>query len=99
MNAHRYRLPLVAITEFVPELRFGGSIFTLPTYGMAIAEDWSRRAEQLADYAHHAIYYAMIRPDGVGRVYTLPGVADPVVTYALTERDWRRLAEGRQSRR
>jgi len=36
----------------------------------------------------------MIRPDGVGRIYTLPGVADPVVTYALTERDWRRLAEG-----
>ncbi len=82
VNAHRYRLPLVAITEFMPELRFGGSVFTLPTFGMAIAEDWQRRAPQLPLYARHAIYYAMIKPDGVGRIHTLPGMAEPVVRYA-----------------
>jgi choline dehydrogenase-like flavoprotein len=94
VNAHRYRLPLAAITEFMPELRFGGSIFSLPTYGMAIAEDWSRRADRLPDYAHHVIYYAMIKPDGVGRIHTLPRITDPIVTYKLTERDWRRLGDG-----
>jgi choline dehydrogenase-like flavoprotein len=94
VNAHRYRLPLVAITEFMPQLRFGGSVFTLPTFGMAIAEDWQRRAPQLPNYAHHAIYYAMIRPDGVGRIHTLPGIDEPLVRYALTTRDRWRLWDG-----
>lgn len=94
LNAHRHRLPLAAITEFMPELRFGGSIFTLPTYGMTLAEDWRRRAGLLAEYAHHVIYYAMIKPDGTGRIHAVPGAADPLVTYALTERDQRRLSEG-----
>jgi choline dehydrogenase-like flavoprotein len=96
INAQRYRLPLVAITEFMPELRFGGSIFSLPTWGMAMAEDWTRRKDQLPDYAHHAMYYAMIKPDGVGRIRTLPGVQEPVTSYALTERDRRRLWRGAQ---
>jgi choline dehydrogenase-like flavoprotein len=94
VNAQNYRLPLVAITEFMPDLRFGGSVFTLPTYGMAIGEDWQRRQAWLPDYAHHAIYYAMIKPDGVGRIRTLPGADEPLVTYALTERDRRRLWHG-----
>jgi choline dehydrogenase-like flavoprotein len=97
INAQRYRLPLVAITEFMPELRFGGSVFTLPTYGMAMAEDWKNRADRLSDYARHAIYYAMIKPDGVGRIHTIPGLDEPVTRYALTERDRRRLWRGAQT--
>lgn len=96
INAQRYRLPLVAITEFMPQLRFGGSIFTLPTFGMAVAEDWTNRAALLPDYARHAIYYAMIKPDGAGRIRTLPGVDEPVTSYRLTERDRRRLWQGAQ---
>lgn len=94
LNAHRHRLPLVAITEFMPSLRLGGSIFSLPSFGMTLAEDWSRRVSFLPDYAHYGIYYAMIRPDGVGRIHAVPFARDPIATYALTERDWRRLAEG-----
>jgi choline dehydrogenase-like flavoprotein len=96
INAQRYRLPLVAITEFMPQLRFGGSVFTLPTYGMALAEDWTRRAGLLPDYARHAMYYAMIKPDGVGRIHAIPGLDEPVARYALTERDRRRLWRGAQ---
>ena len=94
VNAQNYRLPLVAVTEFMPELRFGGSVFTLPTFGMAIAEDWATRKAWLPDYGHHAIYYAMIKPDGFGRIRVLPGAEEPLVTYALTERDRRRLWDG-----
>jgi choline dehydrogenase-like flavoprotein len=94
VNAHRYRLPLTAITEFMPQLRFGGSVFSLPTFGMALAEDWALRSRCLGDYAHHAIYYAMIKPDGVGRIRSVPGASEPLVTYDLTERDWRRLGQG-----
>jgi len=96
INAQRYRLPLVAITEFMPELRFGGSIFSLPTFGMALAEDWTNRAGLLPDYGRHAIYYAMIKPDGAGRIRTLPGIGEPVTSYRLTERDRRRLWQGTQ---
>jgi choline dehydrogenase-like flavoprotein len=94
VNAHRHELPLAAITEFMPGLRFGGSVFTLSTFGLAVAEDWSARERHLADYVHCAMYYAMIRPDGVGRVRTVPGLAEPVLSYVLTERDWRRLRDG-----
>ena len=79
VNAHRHELPLAAITEFMPALRFGGSVFTLSTFGLALAEDWPVRGRYLPEYAHCAMYYAMIRPDGVGRVRNCPGSgrADP----------------------
>jgi choline dehydrogenase-like flavoprotein len=94
VNAHRHELPLLAITEFMPGLRFGGSVFTLSTFGLALAEDWQTRAQYLPKYAHCAMYYAMIRPDGVGRVQSLPGLTEPIVSYRLTDRDWRRLRDG-----
>jgi choline dehydrogenase-like flavoprotein len=94
VDATRHHLPLVAITEFSPELRLGGSVFTLATYGLSLAEDWATRAGLLPDHRHFAMYYAMIRPDGVGSVRTMPAFAEPIVSYRLTERDWRRLGEG-----
>jgi choline dehydrogenase-like flavoprotein len=94
VNAHRHELPLAAITEFMPALRFGGSVFTLSTFGLSVAEDWPVRGRYLPEYAHCAMYYAMIRPDGVGRVRTLRGLAEPILSYGLTERDWRRLRDG-----
>jgi choline dehydrogenase-like flavoprotein len=94
VNAHRHDLPLVAVTEFMPGLRFGGSVFTLAAFGVAVGEDWPRRQQYLPHYAHCAMYYAMIRPDGAGRVHTVPGLAEPILSYRLTERDWRRLRDG-----
>jgi choline dehydrogenase-like flavoprotein len=94
VDADRHHLPLVAVTEFAPELRFGGSVFTLATFGLGLAEDWATRRGLLPDHAHCAIYYAMIRPDGVGQIRAVPGLAEPIVSYRLTERDWRRLGEG-----
>jgi choline dehydrogenase-like flavoprotein len=94
VNAHQHDLPLVAITEFMPALRMGGSVFTLSSFALALAEDWPSRGKFLPHYAHCAIYYLMIRPDGVGRVRSVPGLAEPILTYTLTERDWRRLRDG-----
>ena len=94
VKAQRHDLPLVAITEFMPALRFGGSVFTLSTFGLALAEDWLVREQYLPFYSDFAMYYAMIRPDGVGRIRTIPGLSEPVLSYLLTERDWRRLGDG-----
>jgi choline dehydrogenase-like flavoprotein len=94
VDAAQHHLPLAAITEFSPQLRLGGSVFTLATYGLGLAEDWPTRGSLLADHRYFAMYYAMIRPDGVGRVRHVPGLAEPIVSYRLTDRDWRRLGQG-----
>jgi choline dehydrogenase-like flavoprotein len=94
INANRYDLPLVAITEFMPSLRIGGSVFTFSTFGLTLAEDWAMREKYLPLHSHFAMYYAMIRPDGVGRVRVVPGFSEPFLSYLLTERDWRRLRDG-----
>jgi choline dehydrogenase-like flavoprotein len=78
----------------MPHLRFGGSVFTLATLGLALAEDWPTRGEWLCDYGHYAMFYAMILPDGIGRIRALPNTNEPLITYRLTERDWRRLVQG-----
>ena len=92
--AHESRLPLYAVTEFMPDVRLGGSIFVPGSFGLVIAEDWSHRAALLREMDHCAVYYAMVRGRGVGTVRTLPGIADPLVRYELTPDDWRNLAHG-----
>ncbi len=41
INAHLSRLPLTAITEFMPEQRIGGSVFTPAIFAISLAEDWA----------------------------------------------------------
>ena len=94
VEAEKHHLSLVAISEFMPDIRFGGSVFTLATFGLSLAEDWATRRAWLPDYNYYATYYVMIRPDGVGSIRALPGLTEPVVGYRLTERDWRRLGQG-----
>jgi choline dehydrogenase-like flavoprotein len=94
VNAHQHELPLVAVTEFMPALRMGGSVFTLSSFALALAEDWPLRGQYMVNYAHFSMYYVMIRPDGVGRVRSVPGLTEPILSYTLTERDWRRLRDG-----
>lgn len=94
IDAESHRLPLAAITEFMPEMRFGGSVFTLGSFGMALSEDWARRGELLSDADHHAIYYAMIKPEGWGRIGSLPLHGEPLLTYRLTPADLALLAKG-----
>jgi choline dehydrogenase-like flavoprotein len=48
----------------------------------------------LQSWRQCAVYYAMIRAEGRGRVRALPGFRDPLVRYELTEADRRALAEG-----
>ncbi len=94
IDAQEHRLPLNAITEFMPELRLGGSVFQPSVFGMFAAEDWGARASMLGDWRRVAMYYAMVRAGGVGRIRHLPGADEPLVTYALTRSDRAALAGG-----
>jgi choline dehydrogenase-like flavoprotein len=94
VSAAEHPLPQVAITEFMPDLRFGGSIFTLGSFGMALAEDWAERSHLAADHRHFGLYYAMIRPRGAGRLRAVPGLPEPLVGYRLADEDWGMLTDG-----
>ncbi len=88
------RLPLYAITEFMPDIRIGGSVMRPGVFGMALAEDWIHRKDLFGRYKKMGAYYAMVRAAGRGRVRALPGIDDPFVSYAMEERDRDLLAEG-----
>lgn len=93
VHAFDHRLPLQAVSEFLPDQRIGGSIMTPATFGLALAEDWKHRSGLLKRADHVAGYYAMARAEGNGTIWCLPGFDDPVVHYRMTKRDWRMLTE------
>ena len=96
IEAQKYILAPHAVTEFMPDIRLGCSVFRPGFFGMALAEDWQHRAHLQADIDHCALYYAMIRAQGIGRIYCIPGLRDPLVTFRLTEQDWLLLKQGLQ---
>ena len=92
VDAHRSRLPLYAVTEFMPAQRIGGSVFSPALFAMAVAEDLAHREDLLEKWRQCGLYYGMIRPEGTGRVTAIPGVAEPFVQYNLLPRDWSALS-------
>ncbi|MPY72164.1 MAG: FAD-dependent oxidoreductase [Alphaproteobacteria bacterium] len=94
LRAHEHRLPLYAVTEFMPDIRLGGSFFLPGLFGMALAEDFARRGHLLPEMARCGMYYAMARGRGAGTVTPLPGAREPLVRYRAAREDWPALAEG-----
>ena len=94
VEAASARLPLYAISEFMPDQRIGGSFFRPGFFGMSLAEDWKERGWLLPDWERCGMYYAMARAEAAGRIKLLPGLGEPVVRYNLTPADWRNLASG-----
>lgn len=94
VNAHLSRLPLVAITEFMPDQRIGGSIFTPAVFGISLAEDWAHRGHLMQNWRNCASYYAMIRPRGIGSVTPIPFAREPFVRFNLAPEDWKALGQG-----
>ncbi len=95
INAASNRLPLFAITEFMPDLRLGGSITLPATFGLSLSENGAAAWPYINALDYAANYYAMIRPRGMAKVQLLPGLKDPLITHKLTEEDWQNLETGR----
>jgi choline dehydrogenase-like flavoprotein len=87
INDNPATVPGAAITEFMPDIRIGGSVFTKGFLGMFLSEDWKKRSWMfsLSDYC--GIYYAMIKPEGKARIFKLPFLPDPVVFVSLEKKD------------
>ncbi len=94
VDAHNERLPLSAVSEFMPDRRLGGSV-TLPgLLGVSLAEDWKERSWLLPHWRQCVMYYAMVRGQGMGTVRPVPFSSEPMVGYHLTDWDWDQLGRG-----
>lgn len=94
VNAEQSRLPLYAITEFMPDKRIGGSVFLPGFFGMALGEDWQNRKSLLPARKNTGMYYAMARAEAKGSILPLPLSPEPLVRYQCTPHDLSLLQQG-----
>lgn len=94
VNAARQPLPNYAITEFMPDVRFGGSVASPGVLGMALAENWSERCYLQDQLDNLASYYVMIRPNSWGKIKSTKFLKDPFVSYRLDKADIQKIALG-----
>ena len=87
-------VPVHQVTEFAPELSFGGSASNPGLVALALSDNWSRFGAAVEAWQQMAVYYAAIASEGRGRVVAVPGWRDPIVTYRLTPRDSALLGRG-----
>jgi choline dehydrogenase-like flavoprotein len=87
-------VPVHQVKEFSPDLSFGGSASHPGLVALALTDSWAAMRDAVTAWPEIAIYYAAITSEGRGRVRTVPGMADPLVTYRLTRRDRALLGQG-----
>lgn len=87
-------VPVHQVKEFSPHLSFGGSASNPGLVALSLLDQWSSFRCAVTDWRRMSVYYAAITSEGVGRVRTLPGVTEPLVTYRLTARDRALLGSG-----
>ena len=87
-------VPVHQVTEFAPDLSFGGSASSPGLVALALSDNWSRFGAAVEEWRQMAVYYAAITSEGRGRVVAVPGLARSVVTYRLTRRDRALLGRG-----
>lgn len=87
-------VPVHQVKEFAPDLSFGGSASQTGLLALALSDHWREFNHVLADWERCAVYYAAITSEGRGRVVSLPGLREPLVTYRLTAQDRELLRSG-----
>jgi choline dehydrogenase-like flavoprotein len=87
-------VPVHQVSEFAPDLSFGGSASSPGLVALALSDHWSLFGAAIESWRQIAVYYAAITSEGRGRVLAVPGWRDPVVTYHLTRRDRALLGRG-----
>ncbi len=87
-------VPMHRVTEFPANLTIGGSASTRGHVALAVSDAAPDDGEALESWESTAVYYTAIRSEGTGRVWAVPGLRTPVVSYRLTESDLSLLARG-----
>jgi choline dehydrogenase-like flavoprotein len=87
-------VPVHQVKEFAPHLSFGGSASNPGLVALSLLDQWPTFRQYVTDWRRMSVYYAAITSEGRGRVTSVPGMADPIVTYRLTHRDRELLRSG-----
>ena len=87
-------VPVHQVTEFAPDLSFGGSASNAGLVALALSDNWHRFGTAVETWEQMSVYYAAITSEGRGMVRALPGLPDPLVTYRLTRHDRHLLRSG-----
>lgn len=87
-------VPVHQITEFAPELCFGGSASHPGLVALSLVDGWDTMRPHVSEWPNMAVFYAAITSEGRGRVRSIPGFRDPLVHYRLTRRDRALLGSG-----
>jgi choline dehydrogenase-like flavoprotein len=87
-------VPVHQVTEFAPDLSFGGSASSPALVALSLSDHWSLFGDAVEAWRQISLYYAAITSEGRGRVIAVPGWRDPIVTYRLTRRDRDLLGRG-----
>jgi choline dehydrogenase-like flavoprotein len=87
-------VPVHQVKEFAPHLSFGGSASNPGLVALSLLDQWSTFRSAVTDWPRMSVYYAAITSEGLGRVFSVPRLRDPIVTYRLTHRDRELLRSG-----
>jgi len=87
-------VPVHQVKEFAPHLSFGGSASNPGLVALSLLDEWRSFRSAVTDWPRMSVYYAAITSEGLGRVTSVPGLRDPIVTYRLSRRDRDTLRSG-----
>ncbi len=87
-------VPVHQVKEFAPHLSFGGSASNPGLVALSLLDQWPAFKHAITEWRNISVYYAAITSEGLGRVRSIRGMKDPIVTYGLTHRDRDLLRSG-----
>ena len=94
INYHDMGVPVHQVKEFSPEISIGCSISSKPYLALALLDNDKYLNIVDKNWENMAVYYAMIKPHGVGNIRKIPFFKDPFVRYNLTNNDLKLLSDG-----
>lgn len=97
VNFENQGVPFHQVKEFSPHFSFGCSISSKSHLSLGLI-DHPHGLNSLPEKWHNmSTYYAMICPEGTGRIFSLPLFKDAFIHYKLTPQDYFHLSQGLRS--
>ena len=97
INFHNMGVPVHQVNEFSPQISFGCSISSKQHIALAMLDNKENLNRVNENWEKMAIYYAMIKPRGKGKIIKIPFFNDPIVWFGFHEEDLKLLSKGLSS--
>jgi choline dehydrogenase-like flavoprotein len=94
INHEKMGVPVHQVKEFAPDFSFGCSISSPSYLALAMTDHPDHAGRVGRDWKKMGIYYAMTNGEGKGSVNAVPFYKDPLVKYAITQKEKQNLATG-----